>query len=553
MGIVLHPGLQLLKIGASAGLANLGDTLDAVFHPPGSLQHLPSGATAAVAVAIADQNIVVDLLILVAFPTAHNGVGVENAIVGGKEILLGILAHVQGGNEVGQHLGAIDAPPNKGVIGDFIDLIPGQLGGHKVIHAALLHNLGQSAGIAKHIRQPQDPVVLTKFLPEEPFAVNELTHQGLAGGQIAVRLQPHAALRLPPAFLHPLLNLGVQLGIALLQEVIQHRLAGHKPILRVLIHELQDRGKGANHLLPGLGHSPPPSHINVGMADAGSNHIGMPPHFFIQVLCQICPGLLHRGVKRRGAGGPHVQQVHSMVQHRLNIQPGLIIGVHPAESPQRHLQIVIQVVNGFIQHIQIHQEVELPVQRTGVGLNIHRQGLPHRRLGEELDVPVVHIRALGHLAIHKDQELGILAIVPLFNLGPDLHPHRFTSHLLRNGDISPEPVVLALDALKVALIALKLTLEIVAAVVDGIPMHPLAVKILPRLAVLLRLLRAEEQAPLILPVGQLPAVPNPQRLQLVTNDLNSFVDKIHCNPPRRKFQLRRRAALSRAYRLFSFT
>lgn len=101
--------------------------------------------------------------------------------------------------------------------------------------------------------------------------------------------------------------------------------------------------------------------------------------------------------------------------------------------------------------------------------------------------------------------------------------------------------------------SLKLTLEIVAAVVDGIPMHPLAVKILPRLAVLLRLLRAEEQAPLILPVGQLPAVPNPQRLQLVTNDLNSFVDKIHCNPPRRKFQLRRRAALSRAYRLFSFT
>ena len=193
------------------------------------------------------------------------------------------------------------------------------------------------------------------------------------------------------------------------------------------------------------------------------------------------------------------------------------------------------------------------MQRAGIGLNVHRQGLARRGLGKELNVPMVHIGALGHLAIDKDQELGILTVVPLFNLGADFHPHGLSRHFLGNGDVPPEPIVRALDPLEVSLVALKFSFKLVAAIVDRIPVHTLAVEILPGTFTALRLFGAEEETWLILPVGQLPAVPHAQRLQLVTNHLNSFVNKVHCNPPRRKFLLRRLAAPIGAYRLFSLT
>ena len=185
----------------------------------------------------------------------------------------------------------------------------------------------------------------------------------------------------------------------------------------------------------------------------------------------------------------------------MNIQPGFVVRIHSAEGPQGHLQVVIEAVDGLIQHIQVHQKVELPVQRAGIGLNVHRQGFASRGLGKKLNIPVVHIRALGHLAIDKDQELGILAVIPLFNLGADFHPHGLSRHFLGNGDVPPEPIVGALNSLEVSLVTLKFSFKLIAAIIDRIPVHTLAVKILPGVFAALRLLRAEEETPLILPVG----------------------------------------------------
>ena len=337
---------------------------------------------------------------MIALPAAHDRVGVEQAVVGGKEVLLGILADAQGGNQVRQHLRTVDAPPNKGVVGDFVILIPGQLGGHEIIYAALLHDLGQNPAVAEHIRQPKDPVVPAKLFPEEPFAVNKLANQGLPGGQVAVCLQPHAALRLPAALLDALLDLRIHLGIALLQEIIQHRLAGHKLILRILLHQLQNRflrvvlrlfhravphghgGKGTGNLLPGLGNRPPPSYVDMGVANASGNDVLVASHFTVQVLRKVGLRRFYGGVKLRRIGRPQIQQVDGLIQNRLDIQSGFVVGVHPPERPQRHLQIVVQAVDGLIQHIQIHQEIELPVQSAGVGLNVHRQSLPCRGLGK---------------------------------------------------------------------------------------------------------------------------------------------------------------------------
>ena len=80
----------------------------------------------------------------------------------------------------------------------------------------------------------------------------------------------------------------------------------------------------------------------------------MAAHLLIQILLQIGLGLLHRRIKRWGAGSPHIQQIDGVIQHRLDIQPGFAVRIHPAEGPQGHLQVVIEAIDGFIQHIQVH-------------------------------------------------------------------------------------------------------------------------------------------------------------------------------------------------------
>ena len=233
---VLDPGFQLLKILTSAALTHGGNALDTLFHPASGFQHFPAGAAAAITIAIGDEDIIVHFLILIAFPTAHDGIGMQRAVIGGEE-LLHTLADSQRGDKVGEHPSSVDTFPHHGIVGDHVELVPGELGGHKVIDAGFLHDLGQRSGIAKHVGQPQHPVFLAEFLFEEPLAIEELAHQAFACTQVAVCFQPHTAFRLPAAFINALLDFGVQFRIPLFQKAVQNRLAGHKFILRVFFHQ----------------------------------------------------------------------------------------------------------------------------------------------------------------------------------------------------------------------------------------------------------------------------------------------------------------------------
>ncbi len=148
------------------------------------------------------------------------------------------LADIKRGHQVRQNLCPVNPPPEHRVIRHFVKLIPRQLGRHKIINSALLHNLRQCAGVAKHIRQPEYPVVDAEFLFKKPLPVQELAHQGLSGCEIAVSLHPHAALGFPASFPHTLFYLRIQLRIALLQECIELGLARHKTIPRIFLHQL---------------------------------------------------------------------------------------------------------------------------------------------------------------------------------------------------------------------------------------------------------------------------------------------------------------------------
>ena len=134
----------------------------------------------------------------------------------------------------------------------------------------------------------------------------------------AVGLQPHAALGLPAALGDPGLDLLIELGVALFQEVVQHGLAGHELVAGELLHELQHGGEGADDLLAGLGHGPPPGHVDVGVADAGGDDVLVACHLGVELLGQIRLGLGQSFIELGGVGQAHVEEVDGIVQHKTN-------------------------------------------------------------------------------------------------------------------------------------------------------------------------------------------------------------------------------------------
>ena len=288
--IVLHSFLQFVKIGSGKLLPYRGNALHALLHTDGGLQHFSGRAAAAVAVAVRDQNVVVDILVLVAHPAAHNGIGMQHPVVGGEEIGHR-LSYPQSGDQVGQNLRPVDAPPHHGIVGHLVELVPCQLRGHKVINTAFFHDLRQRSRVSEHVRQPKNPVVHAELFFKKALPVYKLSHQRLSGSQVAVGLQPHTALRLPALLLNALLRLRVKLRITLFQKSIQLRLTGHKLIVGVLLHQLQHRGKAASHLLSRLLHGPPPCHVDVRVADTGSDHILVAGMVRVQCLADIPGGL----------------------------------------------------------------------------------------------------------------------------------------------------------------------------------------------------------------------------------------------------------------------
>ncbi len=406
---------------------------------------------------------------------------------------------------MGQDLGAVDAPPHKGVVGDLVELVPGQLGGHEVVDAALAHDLGQRARIAEHVGQPQDAVVHAEFFLEEALAVDELPHQAFAAGQVAVGFHPHAALGFPAALFHPGLDLVEQFGVALFEEVVQLGLAGHELVVGVLLHQAQHGGKAAADLLLGLGHGPPPGHVDVGVADAAGDDLVVAGQVGVQRLGQVGAGFGHAGVEAVVIGRAQVQQVDRLVEHPLQVVAGLAVGVQPGEALQGHDHVEVQALDLGVDLPQVHQQAELGVHDAGVGLQVQAVGLAALGLLGQQHVPVVHVDALGDHAVHKQQKLGVLGVVPFVDLGLHVQEQGLAVQFGGHRDPGREPVVL----------------------VGAVPVHGAPVKVGVGRGVAVRLFGAQELAGLDVPVGGGVLLLDAERFQFFANAVDAFVQKFH--------------------------
>ena len=81
--------MQLVEIRSRKCLAYFRHTFDAFFHTFGCLQHSSGRAAAAVSVAVADQDIVVDVLVLVAVPSAMMASGCSIPLYVVKKLVSG--------------------------------------------------------------------------------------------------------------------------------------------------------------------------------------------------------------------------------------------------------------------------------------------------------------------------------------------------------------------------------------------------------------------------------------------------------------------------------
>ena len=141
---------------------------------------------------------------------------------------------------MGQDLGAVQTVPPEGVPGEAVGIVHGELIGGEIGDPRLHEELRQCGAVAEDIGQEAHLHIQAELLAEEPLAVEQLAHQGFAGGQIGVALDPEGAHHLDPLQADLLQDPFIEVRVVFLQPDIGGRLAEAEFIVREPVHHLQD-------------------------------------------------------------------------------------------------------------------------------------------------------------------------------------------------------------------------------------------------------------------------------------------------------------------------
>ncbi len=232
-----------------------------VAEPPPGLQHPAGRAAAPVAPAEEIEQVVVDVLLIV------DAVGPRD-LLGGHVAVVGEVALPGGrrGDEVGEDFRAVGAAPAEGVVGQPVGVVPGHLAGHEMGDARAAQDLRQRPGVAEDVRQPQEAGAPPELRLEGAHPIDQLPHQRLAVRHVGVGLDPHRAGRLPAPLGNARLDPRVELGLVLLDVIVELRLALREVVFGVLLHQPQHRREGARRLAARLRQRPEPGDVDVRVA-----------------------------------------------------------------------------------------------------------------------------------------------------------------------------------------------------------------------------------------------------------------------------------------------
>ena len=129
-----------------------------------------------------------------------------------------------------------------------------------------------------------------------------------------------------------------------------------EPVFRVLAHQVQNCGKGAGSFFPGMGHTPEPCHVNMGMTNPHDHRLhllhGCP---FLHLALEKPKCIRHSAIKFLRPGNQEVNLQISLVQHLQNADPAQVVFILHPDHPEEGIGQIRQFFAGFIQPDQLCQ------------------------------------------------------------------------------------------------------------------------------------------------------------------------------------------------------
>ena len=174
-----------------------------------------------------------------------------------------------GRREVREHRRAVDPDPAEGVVLGRVEPVPRELLREEAVDAGAAHDLRQLAVVAEHVGVPEHARAAAELALEEALAVDELAHERLAGGQVAVGLDPRPADREPLPGGDALADPRPEPGRAVADPRVLLGLRAGEAVVGVALHEPQLGRERPHALAEGLLQRPQPRRVDVGVADGG--------------------------------------------------------------------------------------------------------------------------------------------------------------------------------------------------------------------------------------------------------------------------------------------
>ena len=264
LGARVHRGGQLIDKVRQPLVAHLGRTGNSFGQPLGAVHHVPGRTAAAVAMAVADEYLVIQRLGLVPVPSAeylaYSQLRIVDRAVAG---LFGLLRR----DQMRFDLRAVDALPVEAVIGVAVGVVPRQFRGDKQLDPRFGKYLRQAGRIAEGVGQPDAFRCDAKLVDLKLATAQDLADQALTRADVGVRFDPHRALDVEPAGRDLLFHALPDFRVVGLEEIEQHGLVVHEGEIGKFIQHVQCRGKAAAGLVAHMHDAPEPRNVQMGVAD----------------------------------------------------------------------------------------------------------------------------------------------------------------------------------------------------------------------------------------------------------------------------------------------
>ena len=196
---------------------------------------------------------------------AHLGVRLSGGLVDARQDVAPVAGVVQRW-AAGEHPCAVVALPPEEVARQVLLDARGGAEEDVIAQPAVAQDLGQAPRMAEGVDVVAGYRPAAEHGLQAALAVQTVTDEGLAAGDVAVGLHPPSVDQGPAALGHPRLDGGEHGRVILLYPAIGDRAPAGEDEVGGLLHAFQGGAIGGEHLRASLAHAPQPHRVDVGIA-----------------------------------------------------------------------------------------------------------------------------------------------------------------------------------------------------------------------------------------------------------------------------------------------